>query len=89
MAMTNAERQERYRIQQLGRHHRRRLSAHISADSVDRLKRLGAYYGLTQGAMIDLALEQAERGVVDRLWGSEGMDAYFKRRLRHDRTVVK
>lgn len=89
MAMTNAERQERYRIQQLGRHHRRRFSAHISADSVDRLKRLGAYYGLTQGATIDLALQQAESAVLERHRGPGDMEDYIYRRLRHDGTVVK
>lgn len=88
MAMTNAERQERYRNQQLG-HHRRRLSAHISADSVDRLKRLGVYYGLTQGAMIDLALQQAESAVLERHRSPGGMEAYFNGCLRPDGTVLK
>lgn len=89
MAMTNAERQERYRIQQLGHHHRRRLSAHISADSVGRLKRLGVYYGLTQGAMLDLALQQAESAVLERHPGPGDMEAYFNGCLRADGTVVK
>lgn len=89
MAMTNAERQERYRIQQLGRHHRRRLSAHISADSVGRLKSLAAYYGLTQDAVLDLVLQQAEIAVIQRFRGPDDQQAYIEHRLRHDGTVVK
>ncbi len=95
MAMTNAERQARYRARQadpalhdgLGR---KRLSGHISGVAAFQLGQLAAYYGISKEATLDRIISEAESSLQQKLGSaSDEWGAYRKGQLRHDGTVVK
>lgn len=56
--------------------------------SIWRLKNLTAYRGISQGEVLDLALEALEKALVVTL-DEKLQDAYFDGKLRNDGTVVK
>lgn len=95
MALTNAERQARYRARQadpalhdgLGR---KRLSGHISGVAAFLLGRLATYYGLSKEATLDRIISEAESSLQQKLGSdSDAWNAYRNGLLREDGTVVK
>lgn len=95
MALTNAERQARYRAKQADpeRHDgigRKRLSGHISGVAAFQLRRLTAYFGGTKEAAIERVIAEMEVSLLLKLGStSEAWTAYEKGLLREDGTVVK
>jgi hypothetical protein len=97
MALTNAERQKRYRDKQwkskgngdVGRH---RLNLYVQTMTWIRLKNLAFYHALTMEGMLDLLIAEADEQVVELLRlnrDRERSSAYMHGRLRKDGTVVK
>lgn len=91
-ALTNAERQARYRERQTAfqrnGQYRKRLSAYISLGSLIRLRNLAAYHEVSQGKVIDIALEVLEKALVDSIEDLSMRGAYHDGRLRKDGTVA-
>lgn len=94
-ALTNAERQARYRARQvdparndgLGR---KRLSGYISAVAAFQLGRLAAYYGLTKEAALERVISDTELNLLLKLDSrTEAWAAYREGLLREDGAVVK
>lgn len=94
MALTTAERQARYRTRQTamkraGGNERTRFSGYLSLSSTWRLKSLAAYHGISQSAVLDLALEKLHDGIADTIDDLGARAAFFDGKLRKDGTVVK
>lgn len=89
MALTNAERQARFRKNQRSNGGRQRFSFHLSHAALLAMRRLAAYHGITQEAAIQMALKQADDAMVLSLTDRGEVADYLDRLLRHDGTVVK
>jgi hypothetical protein len=94
MALTNAERQARYRERQTamkraGGKGRARFSGYLALLSTWRLKNLAAYHGISQGEVLDLALKALEDGLLETIEDLSLRAAYSDGRLRKDGTVVQ
>lgn len=74
MGMTSAERQRAYRQRHLKDGIRERINLVVSVSTKRKLERLARHYGVTQVAMLERLLAQAEREVVDVL---EHQAAYY------------
>lgn len=93
MALTNAERQARYRARQCvpgrdGSPGIRRLSGYISGASALQLARLATYYGITKKAVIELAIADMDYRSVMRLPNPNARQAYSEGRLREDGMLI-
>lgn len=95
MALTNAERQARYRARQAdptqhGGLARKRLSGHISGVAAFQLSRLATYFGVTKEAALERVISEVEGNLLLKLGSrSEAWKAYEKGLLREDGPVVK
>jgi len=97
VALTNAERQKRFRDRQrLGRQSggsdRVRLGGYVAAGSAARLKSLAAYFGKSQQAVVEMLIDAADLRIMERLRKNPDdrfLKAYVLARLRQDGTVVK
>jgi predicted DNA-binding ribbon-helix-helix protein len=70
MALTNAEKQARYRKRHLGRHgEKARVQLFLSADTRAQLRRLAHRKGYTVTALIEELAASAERRVTAKLSG--------------------
>jgi hypothetical protein len=69
MAMTNAQRQAAYRVRQLKSDDvlAQRLNLMIDLHAKCALERLALCYGVTQRAILETLLIQAQRAVIERL----------------------
>lgn len=65
MAMTSTEKQRLYRQRHLRDGTDCHLSAVVSASAKAQLERLARHHGMTQRAMLEQLLADAEQGVVD------------------------
>jgi len=79
MALTNAQAQAAYRARHIkDAASARRLDLVIDADSVTALKRLAAHYRVTQRAMLQKLIDDAQAALLDTLDGGQ-QDAYYDR----------
>ena len=93
MALTNAERQARFRAKQVvpewnGGLGKKRLSGYVSAVAAFQLGRLATYFGVTKEAALERVISEVELSLVRKL-DSAAWKAYEEGRLREDGTVVK
>lgn len=97
MALTNAERQKRFRDrQQLGRQsggsNRVRLGGYIASGSAAKLKSLAAYLGKPQQGVIETLIDMADQRVMERLRknpDSSLLEAYVQAQLRQDGSLIE
>lgn len=97
MALTNAERQKRFRDRQrLGRQSggsdRARLGGYIASGSASRLKCLAVYFGKPQQAVVEMLINAADQRIMERLRKSPDarhLKAYVLAKLRQDGTLIK
>lgn len=97
MALTNAERQRRFRArQQLGRQsggsNRVRLGGYIAAGSAARLKSLAAYFGKSQQAVVEMLIDAADQRIMERLRKNADdrlLKAYVQARLQQDGSITE
>lgn len=97
MALTNAERQKRFRDRQgLGRpsggSNRVRLGGYVAAVSATRLKSLAAYFGKSQQAVVEMLIDAADQRVMERLRKNPDdrlLNAYVRGRLRQDGSMIE
>ena len=82
MGKSNAERQAAYRERHLRDPEggRERLNLLVSIPAKRQLERLAHCYGVTQGAMLERLLAEAERAMLDSLSPDEQRDYLDKRR---------
>ncbi len=67
MALTNAEKQARYRERHLGNGERRRIQFFLSTPARAQLDRLARHYGYSVTKMIEELTANAERSIVHGL----------------------
>ncbi|MBO9497742.1 hypothetical protein J7438_27205 [Thalassotalea sp. G20_0] len=68
MAMTNAERQRRYRERPRSGHHQQvRLSMTVSETTRHQLERLASFYGMTKRSMLEVLILAADEKVLAML----------------------
>lgn len=97
MALTNAERQKRFRArQQLGRQSggsdRVRLGGYIASVSAARLKSLAAYFGKSQQSVVEMLVDAADRRITERLRKNPDdrlLKAYVQARLNQDGSLIE
>lgn len=95
MALTNAERQARFRAKQVvpewnGGPGKKRLSGYVSGVAAFQLSRLATYFGVTKEAALERVISEVEGNLLLKLGSrSEAWKAYEKGLLRQDGTVVK
>jgi hypothetical protein len=78
MALTNAEKQRRYRERHLGKDGEKvRLQACISLACDNQLKRLAIHYGCSVTKMIEVLVRQAEKETLAALSATEA-EAYLE-----------
>ncbi len=84
MAQSNAERQAAYRQRHLKDENAtdERLSLLVDIHAKRALERLAARYGVTQRAMLQTLITDAERVVVNALTGSEQASYYDGKNVR-------
>jgi hypothetical protein len=83
MALTSAEKQQRYRERHLGVHGaKQRIQFFVSVQAKAQLGRLARHYGYTVTNMIEKLAADAERALLNRL-PSRQHTAYLDRRQRH------
>ncbi len=91
MRKSNAQRQRAYRDRHLKLTDApddmlERINQMVSLPAKNALKRLAAYYGVTQRAILESAIANAERTLLDTLPGEHQNDYYdMKITLRSDR----
>ncbi len=97
MALTNAERQKRFRDRQrLGRpsggSNRVRLGGYVAAGSAARLKSLAAYFGKSQQAVVEMLIDAADLRIMERLRKNPDdrlLKAYVQARLQQDGSIIE
>lgn len=78
MALSNAERQARYRAKRRGgRNDEYHLNTWISASSKIALKRLSIHWGVTQKEALERVLVQADQEIKDAIEDDEEFEAYI------------
>lgn len=89
MAMSNAERQRRYRERHLKNLEAGAERINVVADLQAKLalERLARYWGLTQRATLELVLSEAQRQVLDGLTGEEQNKFYDGKLKKTDVTT--
>ena len=88
MAMTQAEKQRRYRQRHLGLDGEKdRLQCMVSVQAKAQLTRLAQYHGYSVTELIETLAADAERALVDTLPQSD-IGAYLDGRLQCNRTAT-
>lgn len=89
MTQSNAERQAAYRARHLKDLDAtcERLNLIISMNAKKALERLSSYYAVTQRAMLERLLAEAQRAAISGLTGKE-QDAYYDGLLIENRAPV-
>lgn len=85
MAKTNAQRQAEYRHRHLVAEDggAERLNLLVSVPAKRKLERLAACYGVTQRAMLERLLTEAEGALLDRLQAEgQPLDDYYDKKLK-------
>lgn len=97
VALTNAERQKRFRDRQrLGRQSggsdRVRLGGYIAAGSAAKLKSLAAYFGRPQQAVVEMLINAADQRIIERLRKHPDgslLKAYVLAKLQQDGSLIE
>ena len=81
MRKSNAQRQQLYRdrhLKQLGEKHEmlERINHMVSLSAKSSLKRLASYYGVTQRAMLESVIAEADNKLINTLTSQQQNDYY-------------
>ena len=81
MRKSNAQRQQVYRdrhLKQLGEKHEmlERINQMVSLSAKNSLKRLALYYGVTQRAMLEKIIAEADKKLINTLTSDQQNDYY-------------
>src|SRR5262245_51734860 len=93
MALSQAEKQRRYRERQLGYHpgkyglecRKKRIQCLVPFTTWCKLGRLASYHGCTMTKLIEDLVANAEKTVIGQIAGTD-VDAYLREKLQRNRT---